>query len=152
MSDRSSKTTFKVKHPLEIMRKSSLLKNLHSNAKKLLSIEAFIQQNLFKSLRVAAFEGKTLHLIAPSSTVATGVRYRQQTIINLLRNKYPIEKLKISVRPSEPSPPAHLKPPNRPSAENAKQIAITAKYIENEGLRKALIKLSERASDPKAAQ
>ena len=152
MTDLLSKVKLKAKHPLEIMSESSLLNKLRSNANKLLSIEDLIQRNLSLNLRVAALQGDTLHLIASSSSAATNMRYRQQTIISLLRNQYPISKLKLSVRPKEPPPPPYLKPPNKPSSENARQITIAAQYIENEGLRKALIKLSRRAHKPKAAQ
>ena len=152
MSDLLSKVKLKAKHPSEIMRESSLLNKLRSNANKLLSIEDLIQRNLSLNLQVAALKGDTLHLIAPSSSAATNMRYRQQTIISLLRNQYPISKLKLSVRPNEPPPLPYRKPPIKPSSENARQIAIAAQYIENEGLRKALIKLSRRAHKPKAAQ
>ena len=152
MSDLLTKAKLKAKHPSEIMSESSLLNKLRSNANKLLSIEDLIQRNLSLNLRVAALQGDTLHLIAPSSSAATNMRYRQQTIISLIRNQYPIEKLKLSVRPNEPPPPPYRKPPITPSAANARQIATAAQYIENEGLRKALIKLSRRAHKSKAAQ
>ena len=152
MTDLLSKVKLKAKHPVEIMSESSLLNKLRANANKLLSIEDLIQRNLSLNLQVAALQGDTLHLIAPSSSAATNMRYRQQTIISLIRNQYPIEKLKLSVRPNEPPPPPYRKPPIKPSAENARQITIAAQYIENEGLRKALIKLSRRAHKSKAAQ
>ena len=152
MSNLLSKVSLKAKHPLEIMSESSLLSKLRSNADKLLSIEDLIQRNLSLNLRVAALNGDTLHVIAPSSYVATTIRYRQQTILNLVRSQYAIKKIKLSVRPSEPLSAVCLKPPLRPSPENAKQIALAAQYIENEGLRKALIKLSKRVHNSKAAQ
>jgi len=152
MSDPSSKAKLKPKHPLEIMSESSLLTKLNSYAEKLIRIETLIQKNLSLNLRVAALKDRTLHLVAPSSSLATSVRYRQHTIVSLLRKQYAIENLKLSVRPNEPTQPRCLKPPIRPSPENARQIATTAQYIENDGLRKALIKLSKRAYTPKAAQ
>ena len=86
MSNLSSKVSIKAKRPLEIMSESSLLSKLRSNADKLLSIEDLIQRNLSLNLRVAALNGDTLHVIAPSSYAATTIRYRQQTILNLVRS------------------------------------------------------------------
>ncbi len=145
MSNSSQHPYLSPQRPSQILGKSTVLKNLYNHTKELLSIQDVIRKHLTTDIHVAAYKGQTLHLIAPSSAVATQLRYRQRNIIALLRQQYPIDKLKVSVQPSEPEPPQILNPAIPPSAENARQIADTAKYIEDEGLRKALIKLSKRA-------
>ena len=132
--------------PSQILSKSAVLKSLYARTKELLLIQDFIRSHISGDIYVAAHKEQTLHLIARSSTVATQLKYRQRNIISLLRQRYPIEKLKISVQPKDPDPPQFLHPAIPPSSENARQLADTAKYIEDEGLRKALIKLSERAN------
>ena len=130
----------------QILSKSRILKNLYTRTKELLLVQDLIRSHLSEDIYVAAYRGQTLHLIARSSAVATQLRYRQRNIISLLRQRYSIDKLKVTVRPNEPDPPQFLNPAIPPSTKNAGQITDTAKYIEDEGLRKALIKLSERAN------
>jgi len=91
---------------------------------------------------------ETLHLVTSSSAAATQIRYRQRNIISAVRrqgSKFNISKIKVSVRPEEPEYVPLSKPPSAPSTENARQLVATAQYIEDEALRKALIKLSKRA-------
>jgi hypothetical protein len=132
------------KQPTQILGKSSVLKHLYAHAKELLVIQELINKHVKGEIHVAAIKDGTLHLVAQSSAVATQLRYRRRNLIALLRHQHNIDNLKVSVQPFEP-PKTDRHPSARlPSAKNAKQLADTAKYIEDEGLRKALITLSKR--------
>lgn len=91
-----------------------------------------------------------LHLITPSSALATRLKYNQRKLVAQLRQVAGVTtaRIRVSVRPdylSAPRPePAAAIPL---SAENARHIASAAKYIEDEDLRKALINLSKRANE-----
>ena len=132
------------KQPIQILGKSSALKHLYTHAKELLAIQELINNHVKGDVHVAAITQSTLHLVTQSSAVATQLRYRQRNLIALLRHQYRIDNLKVSVRPSEPPKANRHASALLPSAKNAKQLADTAKYIEDEGLRKALISLSKR--------
>ena len=132
------------KQPIQILGKSSVLKHLYAHAKELLVIQELVNEHVKGDVHVATITEGTLHLVAQSSAVATQLRYRQRNLIALLRHQYHIDNLKVSVQPAEPPKTKYHTPAQLPSAKNAKQLADTAKYIEDEGLRKALITLSKR--------
>ncbi len=132
------------KQPIQILGKSSVLKHLYAHAKELLVIQELINKHVKGDVHVAAIADGTLHLVAQSSAVATQLRYRHRNLIALLRHQHNIDNLKVSVQPFEPPKTAQYPSAKLPSAKNAKQLADTAKYIEDEGLCKALITLSKR--------
>lgn len=132
------------KQPTQILGKSNVLKHLYVHAKNLLAIQELIKKHVKGDVQVAAITAGTLHLVAQSSAVATQLRYRHRNLIALLRHQYNIDNLKVSVQPFEPQKKDYRPSAQLPSAKNAKQLADTAKYIEDEGLRKALITLSKR--------
>ena len=132
--------------PSQILGKSSQLNKLYKEAQDLLALQSVIRSQVMADVYVTACRDRSLHLITSSSATATRLRYRQRNIITQLRQQchIDIDKLKVSVRPDETrktAAPAQALPP---SSENARQLADMAKYIEDEGLRKALIKLSKR--------
>lgn len=97
---------------------------------------------------VAAFDGKILTLILPSAPVATRLRYAAPQLVRSLRNHtefHGLKDLAVHVRPAPERPQAE--PPERPpiSADTARHIGRTAKYIEDETLRKALESLADSA-------
>ncbi len=110
-------------------------------------IQSIIRKFIPANVSVASFDDHTLHLITNSSATATQIRYRQRNIITATRRlggQFDIDNIKVSVRPDEPQFSPQLREPIPLSAENARQLAETAQYIEDEGLRKALFKLSKR--------
>lgn len=136
-----------VRNPREILRrKTGTLHNLYTHADKLLQLQSLVRQIVPGDVYVAAFDAGTLHLITPSSPLATRLKYNQKKLISLIRQRanYPVANIKVSVRP-DPSP---ARPQARPAAvlspASARHLASTAKYIEDAGLRKALIQLSNR--------
>jgi len=136
------------KQPIQILGKSSVLKHLYAHAKDLLAIQELINKHVKGDVHVAAIDNGTLHLVARSSAVATQLRYRHRNLIALLRHQHNVDNLKVSVQPFEHPKAVHHPSALLPSAKNAKQLADTAKYIEDEGLRKALITLSKRGLKP----
>ena len=120
------------------------------HARQLLAIQDEIRRIVPPNVKVASIADKTLHLVTPSSAAATQIRYRQRTIITTLRkiaSHLHVEQIQVSVRPEpEPQEPT-TRPPVPPSEENARQLASTAKYIEHDPLRKALMRLSMRGSE-----
>lgn len=137
-----------VRNPGEILRgKAGTLHNLYVHADKLLQLQSLVRQIVPGDVYVAAFDSGTLHLITPSSALATRLKYNQKKLISLIRQQanYPVAGIKVSVRPD----PAPASPATRAAATlspaSARHLAATAKYIEDAGLRKALIQLSNRA-------
>lgn len=104
--------------------------------------------------RVAAFDGHTLTLTLSTVTaapLATRLRYATPQLVRSLCSHTEFHGLKdisIKVRP-HPETPA-VEPPKRPpiSADTARQIERTAKYIEDDSLRKALESLAKTAKKP----
>ena len=143
-----------VKHPSQLLQQSrGTLKTIFNHTQELLGIETMVLNVLdcdtHNSIKVASCHKGSLHLITPSAALATRIKYSQQAIIAALRHqKRPlyIKTVKVSVRPEFRKAPKTKRSALAPSAENARYIADVAKYIEDEALRKALIKLSDRAA------
>ncbi|MDA0789267.1 MAG: DciA family protein [Proteobacteria bacterium] len=132
--------------PDQILRHSSVLKDLYARANVLLSVQDTVRRILDADVRVASCDEGSLHLVADSGAIATRLRYRQRAIITAIRQSshLDINSLKITVQPIEPPPEPDVTVRTPPSAERARQIADTAKYIEDEQLRKALIRLARQ--------
>ena len=126
---------------------------VYQGAARLMRLQRVVDRYLASipaAAQVAAFDGKTLTLTLPSAPVATRLRYCTPQLVRSLRNHtefHGIKDLAVHVRPSHVRP--QPEPPERPpmSADTARHIERTAKYIEDETLRKALESLADSASD-----
>lgn len=125
------------------------LQTLYDHARSLLELQAKVRSIVPGDIYVAACESGTLHLVTPSAGLATRVRYNQRKLIARLHQpgKYLIERVKVSVRPDSVLQRPDVRNALPPSLESGRHIEATAKYIEDEGLRKALIRLAGRARD-----
>lgn len=133
----------------------SSLRAIVAESQRLLSLESIIRNFVPPQVHVASIRDKTLHLVTESGAVATQIRYRQRSILAAIRKQASdlnIQTLKVSVRPINPEPEITLPEAKPPSPENARQLASTAQYIEDDSLRKALINLSKRANMPPGDQ
>ena len=95
-------------------------------------------------VRVAAYRDDTLHLLTDSAHWVTRLRYQEGELIEKLKSHSPFHQLnhiRLTVKPWY-TPLETRRPASPISANNAKQMVTVAKYIEDEPLRKALIKLS----------
>jgi len=137
-----------LKRPAQILANPrGLLYKVYSQSRDLLKLQSIVRKFVPSTVYVASLSNETLHLVTSSSAAATQIRYRQHNIISAVRrqeSKFDINKIKVSVRPDEPESIPLLRPPSPPSDENARQLAATAQYIEDDALRKALINLSKR--------
>ena len=129
---------------------SSPLRSVVQHANRLLAIQAIVGQYVPPGVQVASVQDETLHVITSSSAAATQIRYRQRNIIAAIRQKtsdLQISAIKVSVRPIPDKPVVETRQPLPLSDDNAVNIAATAKYIEHEPLRKALMQLASRNGD-----
>lgn len=137
-----------LKRPAQILANPrGLLYKVYSQSRDLLKLQSIVRKFVPSTVYVASLSNETLHLVTSSSAAATQIRYRQRNIISAVRrqeSKFNINKIKVSVRPDEPESIPLLRPPSPPSDENARHLAATAQYIEDDALRKALINLSKR--------
>ncbi|MCB1692170.1 MAG: DUF721 domain-containing protein [Pseudomonadales bacterium] len=137
--------------PGSIKRPSQLLGGslgpLMQHARQLIELQNRVRAIIPGEIHVASIDAGTLHLIVPSAGLATRVRYNQRKLIARLHQpgKLSVERVKVSVRPDAPQHAPDSRTARPPSAESGRSIASTAKYIEDAGLRKALMKLADRA-------
>lgn len=140
-----------IKDSRQILASSSAsLHRLWDHANRLLALQQEVRRLVPDDIYVAACEGDCLHLVTPSSALATRVKYNQRKLVAMLgHHRKGITRIKISVRPDyfklrrdTPSVANSISP------ENARHLASAAKYIEDEDLRKALLRLSNRTSSP----
>lgn len=136
-----------IKRPNQILSGGNhILQSLVHQSRDLLSIEAIVSRYVDDPFKVASYQHQTLVLVIPSSAIATRIRYRQRNIMaSLKRTGLPVDTLKIKVRPDFATEPEEARISRTLSTSSARHIAQTAKYIEDEPLRKALIRLSERS-------
>jgi len=122
------------------------LNGLLAHSRDLLALQVLVRKMVPGDIFVASTAKGQLHLITPSAALATRLRYSQASLLASLRQRhtpYLVDSIKISVRPDYLPPLKPVRTLTQPSAKSAEQIAETAKYIEDAGLRKALISLSE---------
>ena len=127
-----------------------ILQSLYVQTLELGSLEQIVRQFVPEEVSVASFDNHVLTLVAANSAISTRVRYRQRNIISALKRAsrgLAVESIKIIVRPViTPEPESGPEPLLQPiSPENARQMEESAKYIEDEPLREALIRLSKSA-------
>ena len=121
-----------------------ILHSLYAQSQELRTIQQIVDSVLDVETSVASLKNNNLTLLTAKSTQATQIRYRQRNIISTLRRAgLEVSSLKIKVQPifSAKKPvdsERYLTP------QNASQLQQTAEHIEDESLRKALIKLSRR--------
>ncbi len=138
-------------------RPRSRLNKIFSKSQDLIQLQNALRQTFPGEVYVASLSEGILHLITPSASLATRLKYRQKAIkvsleqmplpgagSNHRREVLQIKQIRVTVSPNYRPP----EPPQRsaiaPSPETARLIAETAQYIEDEPLRKALIRLSKR--------
>ena len=108
-------------------------------------IERCLPAAMISHVKISSYSNNSLHLIVDNAHWATRLRYIEQDLIKKLKSVDEFQQLnrvRYSVRPSY-IPPPHTNTALTISIDNAKHIASVAKYIEDEQLRKALIKLSK---------
>jgi hypothetical protein len=136
-------------------RPRSRLNKIFSHTQNLIQLQNALRRTFPGEVYVASLEEGTLHLITPSASLATRLKYRQSAIkaalegVEILgsqnrKTTIQVEQINISVRPNFKLPTPLTKPAIAPTRQAARHIAETAQYIEDEPLRKALIKLSKR--------
>jgi len=121
-----------------------ILHSLYAQSQELRTIQQIVDRVLNVATSVASLKNNELTLLTAKSTQATQIRYRQRNIISALRRRgLEVSSLKIKVQPIfSPKKPEDSERYLTP--QNASQLQQTAEHIEDESLRKALIKLSRR--------
>jgi len=121
-----------------------ILHSLYAQSQELRTIQQIVDRVLNVATSVASLKNNELTLLTAKSTQATQIRYRQRNIISALRRRgLQVSSLKIKVQPIfSPKKPEDSERYLTP--QNASQLQQTAEHIEDESLRKALIKLSRR--------
>jgi len=129
----------------QILRGSNhILHSLYAQSQDLRTIQQIVDNVLDVETSVASLKNNELTLLTAKSTQATQIRYRQRNIISALRRRgLEVSSLKIKVQPifsaKKPEDSERYLTP-----QNASQLQQTAAYIEDEALKNALIKLSNR--------
>lgn len=134
-----------IKRPEQIISGSGSLKRLYRHARDLLALQDKIRAEVPGEVFVAAFEAGTLHLVTPSSALATRLRYQQRRFTNFLEfDGQRITAIRVSVRPDLAQPEQETPEGRIMTPDGARSIAEAADYVEDEGLRAALKALSNR--------
>ena len=108
-------------------------------------IERCLPNAMISHVKISSYRNNSLHLVIDNGHWATRLRYIEQDLTKKLKSTdefHQLNRIRYSVRPSY-TPPSSDKGALAISTKNAKHIASVAKYIEDEQLRKALIKLSK---------
>ena len=121
-----------------------ILHSLYAQSQDLRTIQQIVDGVLDVETSVASLKNNELTLLTSKSTQATQIRYRQRNIISTLRRRgLEVSSLKIKVQPifsaKKPEDSERYLTP-----QNASRLQQTAAYIEDEALKNALIKLSNR--------
>jgi hypothetical protein len=130
----------------QILRGSNhILHSLYAQSQDLRTIQQIVDNVLDVETSVASLKNNELTLLAAKSTQATQTRYRQRTIISALRRRgLEVSSLKIKVQPIFSANKKHEDSERYLTPQNASRLQQTAAYIEDEALKNALIKLSNR--------
>ena len=129
----------------QILRGSNhILPSPYAPSQDLRTIQQIVEAVLDVETSVASLKNNELTLLTAKSTQATQIRYRQRNIISTLRRRgLEVSALKIKVQPIFSA----KKPEDSErylTAQNASQLQQTAAHIEDEALKNALLKLSNR--------
>ena len=121
-----------------------ILHSLYAQSQELRTIQQIVDRVLNVATSVASLKNNELTLLTAKSAQATQIRYRQRNIISALRRRgLEVSSLQIKVQPIF-SPKKSEDSERYLTPQNASQLQQTAEHIEDESLRKALIKLSRR--------
>ena len=135
-----------IKSTQQILRGSNhILHSLYAQSQDLRTIQQIVDNVLDVETSVASLKNNELTLLTAKSTQATQTRYRQRTIISALRRRgLEVSSLKIKVQPIFSANKKHEDRERYLTPQNASRLQQTAAYIEDEALKNALIKLSNR--------
>ena len=135
-----------IKSTQQILRGSNhILHSLYAQSQDLRTIQQIVDNVLDVETSVASLKNNELTLLTARSTQATQTRYRQRTIISALRRRgLEVSSLKIKVQPVFSANKKHEDRERYLTPQNASRLQQTAAYIEDEALKNALIKLSNR--------
>ncbi len=145
MRDYMSRVPKSIRSTRQILKGSNhILHSLYAQSQKLRTIQQIVDHVLDVETSVSSLKNNELTLLTAKSTQATQIRYRQRNIISVLRRRgLEVFSLKIKVQPifsaKKPEDSERYLTP-----QNASQLQQTAEHIEDEFLRKALMKLSRR--------
>lgn len=134
-----------IKSTQQILRGTNhILHSLYAQSRELKEIEAVLMQFTAHEFAVSSFKNNDLTIITTSGSKATHIRYRQRNIISALKRAgLDVASIKIKVAPTLPD--YSIPEVERTlSPETAEHLARTADFIEDEPLKKALLKLSRR--------
>jgi len=134
-----------IKSTQQILRGSHhILHSLYAQSQDLRTIQQIVDNVLDVETSVASLKNNELTLLTSKSTQATQIRYRQRNIISALRRRgLEVSSLKTKVQPIF-SAKKHEDSERYLTPQNASHLQQTAAYIEDEALKNALIKLSNR--------
>jgi hypothetical protein len=135
-----------IKSTQQILRGSNhILHSLYAQSQDLRTIQQIVDNVLDVETSVASLKNNELTLLTAKSTQATQTRYRQRTIISALRRRgLEVSSLKIKVQPIFSANKKHEDSERYLTPQNASRLQQTAAFIEDEALKNALIKLSNR--------
>ncbi len=146
MVSRMSRVPKSIRSTRQILEGSNhILQSLLAQSRELVSIQKIVNHYVNDECAVASLKNNELTLITPTGSIASRIRYRQRNIIKALgRSGLEVAKLKIKVQPEEfqeaaPVVDRHLSP------GSARQLADLADSINDNSLKKALIKLARHA-------
>ncbi|MDC0068542.1 DUF721 domain-containing protein [Gammaproteobacteria bacterium] len=135
-----------IKSTQQILRGSNhILHSLYAQSQDLRTIQQIVDNVLDVETSVASLKNNELTLLTAKSTQATQTRYRQRTIISALRRRgLEVSSLKIKVQPIFSANKKHEDSERYMTPQNASRLQQSAACIEDEALKNALIKLSNR--------
>ncbi|MDZ7686890.1 MAG: DUF721 domain-containing protein [Gammaproteobacteria bacterium] len=137
-----------IKSPIRILKGKGAISRLYRHARALLDMQARIREVVPGDIYVAGFHDGVLHLVTPSAALATRLRYQQRRFTGTLEFEgKPVKSLRVSVRPDLEKPAPEPAQNREMSEASARRVAETAEYIEDDGLREALIRLSSHSKD-----
>ena len=134
-------------------RSASVLGNLYQRVQHLARVQKLLDEFLPSNSRghflVASFDDEQLLLVADNAHRAATLRYRESELIRSLKQEpqfHRLKQIRFVIRP-------RITPEKKPveihktlSERAAREIASSAKYIEDTELREALIRLSRNHS------
>ncbi len=133
--------------------RKGVLRNIFAETRILLDIQAAVKAvlttDVTADVHVAALKNGELHLVSPSASLATRIKYSQKSILGALKAEglsTPVSSIKVSVRPQYDNSPLPPREAMAPSSENARQLKSAAEHIDDPDLSSALIKLSKRGN------
>ena len=126
---------------------NNILHSLYAQSQELRTIQQIVDDVLDVEVSVASLKDNELTLLTGKATQATRIRYRQRNIISALRRRsLEVSSLKIKVQPSFTTKISE-KSDRYLTPQIASQLQQTASYIDDQSLKDALIRLSQRTRE-----